>query len=86
MGTSEDVSDQWSVIKYSLKQLTMSGDLKNVKYHHDNAPAHMAAAATADLKIVLLEFQRPSYTPIPQIWPRLCPLSNVEGQSMRSCV
>lgn len=63
MATSGDVSDHWSVIKYSLTQLTMSGHLKNVKYHHDNATAYMAAAA--DLKIVLLGFQRLSYTPIP---------------------
>ena len=54
----------WSFIKYCVKWLTMSEDLKNVIYNHDNAPAHMAAAA--DLKIALLGFYRLSHPPYSQ--------------------
>ena len=58
----------------------MSEDLKNVIYHHDNAPAHMAAAAV-DLKIALLRFHRLSHPPYS---PALAPLDFAHFPMLKS--
>ena len=51
------------------KRPAMAEDLENLIYHHDNAPSH--TAASTDLELALLGFQRISHPPYS---PDLAPL------------